>query len=98
MYVHLTNTVYALLMPMALPTARTRCPSALEDLGLLPSSRTPRRTPLHVRMFYGCCTRFANTCGSARGPRAASLGPWTPLVPRRLVRAPFGPPSMYVHI
>jgi hypothetical protein len=25
-----------------------------------------------------------------------ALGPWTPPPPRRLVQAPFGPPSMYV--
>jgi hypothetical protein len=48
MYVHLTNTVYALLMPMALLTARTRRPSAFEDLGHLPllaGSFRPRSDP-----------------------------------------------------
>jgi hypothetical protein len=49
-------------------------------------------------MFYGCCTRFANTCGSAHGSCAVSLGPWARPPPHRLVRTPLGPLSMYVRL
>jgi hypothetical protein len=97
MYIHFTDAVHALLMPVTHPTVRVR---RLQDLGHLPlltGRSDPVQTPPHVRMVYECCACFADACCTTHSPRTASLGPWTPPPPRRLVQTRNDPhPCTYI--
>jgi hypothetical protein len=96
MYVHFTHTVRVLLTPVAQPIVHAR---RLLDLGLFPlpaGSLGPRGDPSPRKYILNMLYVLANTCCPTHSPRAASPGPWTPPLPRRLVRTPRRPPSMYV--
>jgi hypothetical protein len=73
MYVHFTNAVRTLLIPVAQPTVRAQ---RLQDLGLFPSSQAhpdPAMTPLHVRTSYKYCVCFADVYGPINSPCAPSI-------------------------
>jgi hypothetical protein len=80
MYIHFTNAVRTLLIPVAQPTVRAR---RLQDLGLFPpftGSFGRRDDPLHVHMSYKFYIHFTDTCCPTHSLRAlsiGSLGAWT---------------------